>query len=85
MSETFSRSRIQFNQKKDLNKIIKLSAGVDGLSHLLVQATKDHANAGVFTIGKKGPTKNVMLVDDNQLKCVCKHLQPFLKCDAEAL
>ena len=48
-------------------------------------ATADNVNKGVFTDGKRGPTKNTMFVDDNLMADTWEHLKPALAASAESL
>ena len=70
---------------KALLDLVRIPKDLDKCPQLLVPATRDNLNPGVFLNGTRGPTKNAMFVDDNLLADIWSHLRPALATSAEAL
>ena len=70
---------------KALLHLVKIPIDLDKCPHLLVPATNDHINTGVFSNGKRGPTQNSMVVDENLLADTWDRLRPAMATSAEEL
>ena len=70
---------------KALFNLFKIPAYLDKCQQLIVPATKDHINTGVFSDGKRGPTQNAIFVDYKLLANTWVHLRPALATSTEAL
>ena len=70
---------------KALLDLVKIPKDLDECPQLLVPATNDHTNSGVFLNGKHGPTTNVMFVEDNLLADIWSYFRPAVATSTKVL
>ena len=79
-------TRLTYNSAKNnaLIDLMKLPKDDDKCPHLLAQEIVDRINKGIIVKGKRVPTQNSILADDNLLVDTWKQLKPALACIIES-